>query len=330
MLDILRIGLIGCGNQTRANLAPGLARVPSARLVACADVDPGRARQVADECRIEKVYPSAEELIQDKEVDAVIVAVPHRRLKSVALSVLGAGKHLFIEKPMGLNATEGAEVAGAAQGRGVVATVGYCMRYSLSRMFVKSLLDRGVVGDIAFIAAGKGSAPLGGWLAGPYVEGGGELLFLGSHVTDQVLWMTGDDAAAVSGAVRWNAGGADETSAYTVRLRRGAVATFSVSQAAHASYDYVDIFGTKGRVRGDWYGDLVTVQSQVIPEYAHPAVLRVPGDSLRDMCHREMSAFVGAALSGGPSPISVADGLRVLRILDAVVASDASGGWVNL
>ena len=307
MPDILRIGLIGCGNQTRANLAPGLARIPSARLVACADMDAGRARQVADECRIEKVYSSAGELIQDKEVDAVIVAVPHRHLKSVALSVLDAGKHLFIEKPMGLNATEGAEVVEAAQRRGVVAMVGYCMRYSLSRMFVKSLLDRGVVGDIAFIAAGKGSAPLGGWLAAPYAEGGGELLFLGSHLTDQVLWMTG-----------------------VVRLRRGAVATFSVSQAVHTSYDYVDIFGTKGHVRGDWYGDLVTVQSQVIPEYAHPTVIRVPGDSLREMCGREMAAFVGAALSAGPSPIPAVDGLRVLRILDAVVASDRSGNWVKM
>jgi len=330
MPDILRIGLIGCGNQTRANLAPGLARIPSARLVACADVDPGRARQVADECRIERVYGSVEELIQDKEVDAVIVAVPHRHLKSVALTALDAGKHLFLEKPMGLNAMEGAQVAEAAQRRGVVATVGYCMRYSLSRMFVKSLLDRGVVGDIAFIAAGKGGAPLGGWLAGPYAEGGGELLFLGSHVTDQVLWFTGDDPAAVSGAVRWNAGGTDETSAYTVRLRRGAVATFSISQAVHTSYDYVDIFGTKGHIRGDWYGDLVTVQSKVIPEYAHPTVLRVPGDSLREMCGREMAAFVGATLSAGPSPIPLSDGLRVLRILDAVVASDRSGNWVKM
>ena len=157
-------------------------------------------------------------------MDAVIVAVPHRYLKEVALSAINAGKHVFIEKPMGLNAAEGAEVVEAAARRGVVAMVGYCMRYSLSRMFIKSLLDRGAVGDVSFVAAGKGGGPLGGWLGGPYAEGGGQLLFLGSHLTDQVLWMTSDDAEAVSGTVRWTPGGTDETSAYTVRLKGGAVA----------------------------------------------------------------------------------------------------------
>jgi predicted dehydrogenase len=108
------------------------------------------------------------------------------------------------------------------------------------------------------------------------------------------------------------------------------MATFTVSQAAGVHYDFVDIFGTKGRIRGDWHGDIVTVQSQVIPEYEHPTTLRIPGDSLREMCHREMSAFVGAVVSGGPPPIPVSDGLKVLRILDAVVASSASGNWVRM
>ena len=171
---------------------------------------------------------------------------------------------------------------------------------------------------------------MGGWLAAPYAEGGGQLLFLGSHVTDQVLWFNGDEAEAVSATVRWNETRTDETSVYTVRLRKGAVATFSVSRQTYASYDYVEILGTQGRIRGEWYGDLVTVQSRVIPEYEHPTVVRVPGDSLREMCYREMDAFVQAVAAGGPPPIPLSDGLRVLRILDAVVASDAKGDWVKI
>ena len=330
MSKMLRVGLVGCGGQTRMNLAPGVARVKSARLVACADVDEARARQVADAFGIDAVHESAEEVTECVDVDAVVVAVPHRFLKDVALSAIDAGKHVFIEKPMGLNAAEGAEVVDAAESRGVVAMVGYCMRYSLSRMFIKSLLDRGAVGDVSFVAAGKGGGPLGGWLGGPYAEGGGQLLFLGSHLTDQVLWMTGDEAESVSGIVRWNAGGTDETSAYTVRLKGGAVATFSVSQASGVGYDFVDVYGTCGRVRGDWKGDVVTVESRVIPEYAHPTVLRIPGDSLEEMCFRELAAFVEAANSGVRAPIPVSDGLRVLRILDAVVASSNTGKWIDV
>lgn len=330
MSKMLRVGLVGCGGQTRLNLAPAFSRMDSARLVSCADVDEARARQVADAFGIDAVHDSAEEVTKCVDVDAVVVAVPHRYLKDVALSAVGAGKHVFIEKPMGLNAAEGAEVVDAAESRGVVAMVGYCMRYSLSRMFIKSLLDRGTVGDISFVAAGKGGGPLGGWLGGPYAEGGGQLLFLGSHLTDQVLWMTGDDAESASGIVRWNAGDTDETSVYTVRLKGGAVATFSVSQASGVGYDFVDVYGTRGRVRGDWKGDVVTVESRVIPEYAHPTVLRIPGDSLEEMCFRELAAFVEAANSGARAPIPVSDGLNVLRILDAVVASSKTGSWIDV
>jgi predicted dehydrogenase len=330
MSETLRVGLVGCGGQTRLNLAPAFDRIESARLVSCADVDEARAQQLAEALRIERVSARSEEVTGSADVDAVIVAVPHRFLKDVALSAIGAGKHVFIEKPMGLNSAEGAEVVEAAARHGVVAMVGYCMRYSLSRMFIKSLLDRGAVGDVSFVTAGKGGGPLGGWLGGPYAEGGGQLLFLGSHLTDQVLWMTGDDAEAVSGTVQWTPGGTDETSVYTVRLKGGAVATFSVSQASGVGYDFVDVFGTRGRVRGDWKGDVVTIESRVIPEYAHPTVLRIPGDDLAQMCYRELAAFVEAATSGAPPPIPVSDGLRVLRILDAVVASSTESSWVNL
>ena len=330
MSNPLRVGLVGCGEQTRLNLAPAFSRMDSARLVSCADVDEARARQVAEALAIDDVHDSAEDVTESADVDAVVVAVPHRYLKEVALSAIGAGKHVFIEKPMGLNAAEGAAVVDAADRRGVVAMVGYCMRYSLSRMFIKSLLDRGAVGDVSFVAAGKGGGPLGGWLGGPYSEGGGQLLFLGSHLTDQVLWMTGDDADSVSGIVRWNAGGTDETSAYTLRLKGGAVATFSVSQASGVGYDFVDVYGTHGRVRGDWKGDVVTVESRVIPEYAHPTVLRIPGDNLEEMCYRELAAFVEAANSGARAPIPVSDGLSVLRILDAVVASSDTESWIEV
>ena len=330
MSDVLRVGVVGCGRHCRGHLAPAVSRIASANLAACADADIGAAQRMANELGIEATYESVEELIGSGDVDAVIVAVPHRHLKEVALSAIEAGKHVFIEKPMGLNAGEGREVVEAAGKENIVAMVGFCMRYSLSRMFIKSQLERGVVGEVQFVVAGKGGAPLEGWLAGPYEEGGGQLFFLGSHLTDQVVWLTGEDPEAVSGSVRWNEGGTDETSAYTVRFEKGVVATFSVSQASGVGYDFVDIFGSKGRIRGDWYGDVVSVQSQVLPEYTHPTVLNIPGDNLKEMCYRELDAFVGAILSGRSAPIPVGDGLRVLEILDAVVASSRKEKWIQV
>ena len=179
MSRILSVGLVGCGGQTRRNLAPAVARIASARLVSCADVDADRARQVADEFQVEKVYGGAEELLAGGGVDAIIVSVPHRYLKPVTLSAIGAGKHVFIEKPMGLNAAEGAEVVEAARQQGVVAMVGYCMRYSLSRMFIKSLLDRGRWETSALWWPVRGAAPWGDGSRDPTRKGEANSSFWG-------------------------------------------------------------------------------------------------------------------------------------------------------
>ena len=55
MTKMLRVGLVGCGGQTRLNLAPAFDRVENAHLVSCADVDEARAQQLAEALRIERV-----------------------------------------------------------------------------------------------------------------------------------------------------------------------------------------------------------------------------------------------------------------------------------
>ncbi|MFQ6040036.1 MAG: Gfo/Idh/MocA family protein, partial [Candidatus Poribacteria bacterium] len=175
MTDIIKLGLIGCGSHGRGNLVPAINSAQNARIVTCVDIDESRAKRVASDLGIKNYYLDYSEMLKQIPIDAVVIALPHAEILPAAMASINAGKHLFIEKPMALNAADGRAIVGAAKDKQVKVMVGYCQRYAAARMLMKQLLAKGVVGDIDLVIAGKGSGPLGGWLAAPPEKGGGHL-----------------------------------------------------------------------------------------------------------------------------------------------------------
>jgi len=323
MSDI-RIGLIGCGRHGRY-LATCLRQVAGAALVGCADPDPSAARQAAADFGVGVVHAEAASMLAEARPDAVIVATTHSQLAGACIAAIEAGCPVFVEKPLALNAAEGRGVAEAARRAGVQVMVGYCLRYTPVRLAMRDLLLAGTVGDVAYVSAGKGGVPHTGWLADPR-QGGGQLMFLGSHVTDQILWLLGASARRVFAEIEWRAdNGTDATSLYTIRFETGVSAHVVCSQAAHTSFDYVEFVGSAGRIRADWPTNLLTVHSDVLPAYTNPTVVRHSGDPGDRMYIDELRDFVGSVRDRRPPAITAEDGVRVLEILDAVVESARSG-----
>jgi myo-inositol 2-dehydrogenase / D-chiro-inositol 1-dehydrogenase len=199
------------------------------------------------------------------------------------------------------------------------------LRYTPVRLAMRDLLRAGAVGEVGYVTAGKGGVPHTGWLADPN-QGGGQLLFLGSHVTDQLLWLLGSAAERIYAEVEWRRdNGTDATSMYTIRFANGVSAHVACSQADHSSFDYVEFVGAAGRVRADWPTNMLTVHSDVVTAYASPTTIRVAGDPLDRMYIDELTEFVTALRDGRALAITAEDGVRVLEILDAVVDSGRTG-----
>ena len=169
----VRLGLIGCGRHGRGNLIPAIQRHSNAQLIACADMDASSAQKTAMDLGIDDYYADYHQMLNDCLVDALVIAVPHAMILPVALDAIQAGVHLFVEKPMALNAKDAQRIIDASAEKQVKVMVGYCQRYAAARMRMKQLLAQGVVGDVDLVIAGKGSAPLTGWLAGAPEQGGG-------------------------------------------------------------------------------------------------------------------------------------------------------------
>src|SRR5579862_6623333 len=98
----LGVGVLGVGEMGKRH-AENLRRlVPEARLVAIADVALPRAKAVAEELEIERAYGSIEELVQDKQIDAVLIATPDKFHAQSIRVAAAAGKDIFCEKPLAL------------------------------------------------------------------------------------------------------------------------------------------------------------------------------------------------------------------------------------
>jgi len=301
-------------------------------LVACADVDLAAAERMAGIFGFERTYRDYREMFAGEELDAALVAIPHSLLAEASIVALEAGCHLFVEKPMGINAGEAREVLEAARRAKRRVMVGYCQRFAEGRVRLKELLDRGGIGDISAISAGKGSGRFKGWLMDPKM-GGGQLLFLGVHITDQILWTVDSDPQLVFAQVNMDdETGVDDTSAYVIRFANGVLANVTVSMNVGTGFDFLEVLGSQGRVRAEWSSNIVQVVSRAIPEYSTLTTImpRPPGPAPAPagnaaMFGAEMKEWVASLAEDRDPAITGEDGVRVLEIIDAVVESSRRG-----
>jgi predicted dehydrogenase len=111
----LRVGLIGAGGNTRARHIPGLRAVPGVDIVAVCNRLPSSTAAVAREFGIPKTYDAWEELVADREIDAVVVGTWPYLHCPITLAALGAGKHVLTEARLSMNAAEARRMLAAAK-----------------------------------------------------------------------------------------------------------------------------------------------------------------------------------------------------------------------
>ena len=146
---MIGIGLIGYG-YWGPNLLRNFAEMPDARVVACCDL---RAERRA---LIERRYPdirttvSADEVIDDPAVDAVLIATPISTHYELAHKVLLSGKHVFIEKPITTNTAHADALIELAESRHLTLMVDHTFIYTGAVRKMKEMITRGEVGDIYY------------------------------------------------------------------------------------------------------------------------------------------------------------------------------------
>jgi predicted dehydrogenase len=191
------LGIIGCGVIGRYHAAAA-ERAAGADLAAVADLDPEKARQVGEAHGVARRYASGSALIRDPDVDAVVLALPTGLRVRDANRALRAGKHLLIEKPPAMNASQIRNYM-RLQGNAVI---GFCSsRYTFTEgaELARKCVERGDIGSPRVVrcrgifAAGPGD-PDGcppAWRVRHSLNGGGFLVNWGIYDLDYLMHVTG-------------------------------------------------------------------------------------------------------------------------------------------
>jgi predicted dehydrogenase len=148
--DPVRIGVAGLG-YWGPNLARNFAALPGCELVWCCDASEAIRARVAPLFPRARMTGDLATLLADPDLDAVVLATPVPTHASLAVAVLEAGKHCFVEKPLAQSVADAERAVAAARQAGRVLMVGHLLEYHPGVRKLKELSDSGELGDIYYI-----------------------------------------------------------------------------------------------------------------------------------------------------------------------------------
>ncbi|HET9125201.1 MAG TPA: Gfo/Idh/MocA family oxidoreductase [Solirubrobacteraceae bacterium] len=187
----IRVGVAGLG-YWGPNLARNFAATPGCELTWLCDADGAAREKLARTHPAVRATAELDDLLGDPELDAVVLATPVPTHADLAVRVLEAGKHCFVEKPLATNVADAERAVEAADRAGRVLMVGHLLEYHPGLRALKELADSGELGDEIFYIYGN-RLNLGKLRADENA-----LWSLGAHDVSVVLTLAGGDPVEVS------------------------------------------------------------------------------------------------------------------------------------
>jgi predicted dehydrogenase len=342
----VRVGILGTGN-----IAPKYVRGCRAwevlDVVACADLDPMRARLLADQLEIPRAA-TVDELLAADDIDLVIDLTPHQAHGTVGLAVVEAGKHLYQEKPFARTVDEGQAILAAARRRGVQVAAAPDGFLGGGLQTCRALIDDGAIGEPLSVFASYVQQHPDRWHPDPesyYRQGGGPLHALGSYLVTALATLLGpitsvsavasNDAQERSVKVGPRVGTPFRVDVPThlsgsVQFANGAIGTLVMSYQLHAqSLPVLEIYGAQGSIAGphpDSYDGPVRRSDGELDRW-----IEVPLTHRGDLLRGIGVADLAYAILDERAPRASGElGVHVVEVLSAFEDSAATGRAVSL
>ncbi len=307
----LRFGIIGAGRIGRVHAETLAFRLPQAEIAAITDPNRKAAEALAEHCSIPKVAASAEEILADPGIAAVLICSPTDTHAELIEQAARAGKHIFCEKPVSLSLKKIDSALAAVEATGIKFQVGFNRRFDSNFERVRQAVASGEIGTpyLMHIISRDPAPPHFSYL-GP---SGGIFRDMMIHDFDMARFLTGDEVeevyAAASVMVDPAFSEADDfdTAVVVLHFRSGAIGTIDNSRKATFGYDQrVEILGSKGKIATEnRYANQVAI-SAADRVYSDPP-LNFFMQRYPESFALELQAFTQAVLEDRPTPVTGAD-----------------------
>jgi len=336
-MDKVRLGFIGCGGQASL-LQANVPQVEALDFVATCDLDAGKAERNARRFGAASWYTDYREMIEVEHPDAVGICGPPQMHHALGLDCLRRGCHIFIEKPPAITAAQTQELADAAEAAGKVGMVATHWRHAPAHRMARRVADEPEFGPVlgfrCTYAAPGPKTPI--WDVDSTVRG----FLLGQviHPVDCMRFLVGDEVAELYAAIAECDDGA-ASYAVTFRFAGGAVGTMDLFGGVPALVMETAITGASGRCIEVTDAEHTTYYNEQ-PALGQGGYQDTPAATWRqgnlDRSYgrpgylQELQHFAAALVAGEQPRASLADSVANLRILEAIIESNASGAPVAL
>lgn len=344
--EYARLGVIGLGWIGRVH-AEAITELEGMALAGVVDASPAVARELGRQYSVPH-YTSTEDLLDEVDLDAVVVAVPPALHEPIVLAALERGIGVLCEKPLAHTIPAMVALVSAADRSTAPTMIGFPARFAVSTEEYRLMRDRGELGEIEHIrtnfrfSTAKHDESHGSW-QWDKAAGGGAVLEASPHMWDLIRHLAGEDIVEVYALARHFDGsraGAERVFTAIAKLSNGALATVDMACTlpwGSTTDKRTEVFGTKGFVYIDEFTNFLTVNTEAGCEIApgsrisgtgHPDALwhsRVAG-GLR----RELEYFARCIRTGTSPKPDFHDGLAASLAAHAVDRSIAEGRPVRL
>ncbi len=348
----IRIAIIGCGSigACHANAYRNLG--DRVELVACCDLIEERAKRYSENYGFKKYYTDMHKMLTECELDAVSVCTWNAAHKDCTIAALRAGANVICEKPMAMNTAEAEEMKAEADKAGKLLMIGFVRRHGNDAATALDFIEKDYLGEVYHMKASyirRAGFP-GNWFGDKEYSGGGPLIDLGVHIIDLCRYLAGNPKPVTVYGVTFEKLGArdnirgnvpawtaettvkkpkfnvEDMALATIRFDNGMVLTAEASFSLHVESDYqnIELFGTKAGLKLSPF----TLYSECNDMLADIKIRGNVGEG--DFFTAEIRNFLDASEGKAKCKAPAEDGVELMRILDAIYESAATGKSVDI
>lgn len=336
MSALVRVGVIGLGEVGQHHVK-GLMNAQNAVIGAVADMSEAIRVKTAAATGA-RAYASDAELLEDGDIDAVVICVPHKFHADIALRAFAKGKHVLVEKPMAVSVAECDAMIGAAKRADRLLGVSHNQLFYpahewLRQQIETNAIERPGIVRLRLAIGGK----LGGWRADPDLTGGGLLFDAGFHRFYVARSLMGE-VASVSATLDTNdpRGIGEDRAVVTLAFRDGGQAVIEAGYHAPkgAFDDQIEVVSPSAMIR------VPGIEAHFEKFTAEPDLLvwadgtwngvEVESIDWSTTVGRAVQNFVNAIQGSEPLRVDGEDGRQIVALVEATYQSAIEGRRIDL
>jgi inositol 2-dehydrogenase len=330
----IHVGVIGLGRLGSLYAGYFAHRLPKARLVAVSDLNAEAAREQAAELGVARWYQHYQDLLADREVEAVVVVTPTNTHREMVMEAAGRGKAIFCEKPLSISLEEARAIQQAVERAGVFFHMGFMRRFDRGYAAAKRKIEEGVIGDpVVFKSSSRD--PYRPSLE--YLEpknSGGLIIDMGIHDVDLGRWLMGEvrSVHSIGGTLAYpemKEIGDLDNAIVSLSFESGALGVIDLSRNGVYGYDIrTEVLGTRGTLKVGYLREtpLRVMTKDGVTHDTVPYFMERFGQAYV----AQLEDFLERLAKGEPPSISCADGVAALQVSVAATSSFKEGRPVAL